>query len=190
MNSLLQKEELLLEDLAAGKREATERIYKDNHRSVVSWVLANGGDADDGEDVFHEAMVILFQKSQQEDFRLTCKVGTYLVAVSKYVWYKKLQKKNRQPDFLPGNAGADEGQDWAYEDDVKVQMEREMHYEQLNTALDQLGEPCRSLLKAFYNDDKSMQEIATLFGYTNQENAKTQKYKCLTRLKKIFYSSR
>jgi hypothetical protein len=34
----------------------------------------------------------------------------------------------------------------------------------------------------------NMQEIATSFGYTNAENAKTQKYKCLMRLKKIFFS--
>ncbi len=34
-----------------------------------------------------------------------------------------------------------------------------------------------------------MQEIAEVFKYTNAENAKTQKYKCLTRLKKIFFTS-
>jgi hypothetical protein len=33
-----------------------------------------------------------------------------------------------------------------------------------------------------------MQMIADDFGYTNAENAKTQKYKCLMRLKKIFFS--
>mgnify|MGYP007089529830 CR=1 FL=1 len=33
-----------------------------------------------------------------------------------------------------------------------------------------------------------MQEIAADFGYTNSDNAKTQKYKCLVRLKKIFFA--
>jgi hypothetical protein len=33
-----------------------------------------------------------------------------------------------------------------------------------------------------------MQEIALSFGYTNAENAKNQKYKCLMRLKKIFFT--
>ena len=53
-----------------------------------------------------------------------------------------------------------------------------------------LGEPCRSLLRAYYHDDKSMQQIAVAFGYTNPDNAKTQKYKCLTRLKKIFFNAK
>jgi hypothetical protein len=35
---------------------------------------------------------------------------------------------------------------------------------------------------------KGMQEIADDFGYTNADNAKTQKYKCLMRLKKLFFS--
>lgn len=33
-----------------------------------------------------------------------------------------------------------------------------------------------------------MQVIAANFGYTNADNAKNQKYKCLMRLKKIFFS--
>ena len=53
--------------------------------------------------------------------------------------------------------------------------------------MDQLGYPCNELLKAFYLESKNMQDIAEKFRYTNAENAKTQKYKCLTRLKKIFF---
>ncbi len=33
-----------------------------------------------------------------------------------------------------------------------------------------------------------MVEIAEQFGYTNADNAKNQKYKCLKRLKKIFFA--
>ena len=110
------------------------------------------------------------------------------MAISKHLWYKKLQKQSRDPVFLKENIGTDEDEgSIGYEDEVKVHEEREMHYEMLNAALEQVGEPCRSLLKAFYHNDKSMQEITAAFGYTNSDNAKTQKYKCLTRLRKIFY---
>ncbi len=56
----------------------------------------------------------------------------------------------------------------------------------MEQSLNSLGEPCRSLLKAYYLETKSMVEIAGDFGYTNADNAKNQKYKCLMRLKKIF----
>ncbi|MBL7712227.1 MAG: sigma-70 family RNA polymerase sigma factor [Chitinophagaceae bacterium] len=180
----------MLEGLARNDRKITEQVYRDNFRQVQAWVQAHGGSSDDGDDVFQEAMTVLFQKAQQEAFRLSCKIGTYLVAVSKYIWYKKLQQQSRRPDFTPFDDGDEEGgTQFAYEDDVKVQEEREVHFEQLDLAMEELGEPCRSLLKAFYNEDKSMQDIAALFGYTNPDNAKTQKYKCLMRLKKLFYAT-
>jgi RNA polymerase sigma factor (sigma-70 family) len=187
LNSSLHIEQQLLSDLAKGTHKATTAIYKQHHKVVVSWIVNHGGDAADAEDVFQEAMVVLYQKAQSEDFRLTCKIGTYLFAISKHLWYKKLEQQQRGPSLLDDNMGSDDGRDLAYEDDVKAHEEREAHYEQLNGALDRLGEPCSSLLKAFYHHDKSMQEIAAMFGYTNPDNAKTQKYKCLNRLKKIFY---
>lgn len=186
MQSPLNIEQQLLAAYATGERIAAEKIYSQQFPIVNGWLLKNGGNESDAADVFQEAMVILFEKAQQETFRLTCRIGTYLFAISKHLWYKKLQKVQRQPDFLPNNVGADET-DLVYEEDINVQREREMHFEQLSAALDRLGEPCSSLLKAFYHHDKSMQQIAADFGYTNPDNAKTQKYKCLARLRKLFY---
>jgi Sigma-70 region 2 len=48
--------------------------------------------------------------------------------------------------------------------------------------------PCKSLIEAYYLQKQNMQDIAARFGYTNADNAKNQKYKCLMRLKKIFFT--
>lgn len=184
----LNTEQELLILLSKGDRQATEQVYKHHGKVIAAWIQNHGGSSSDAADILQEAMVVLYEKSQHEDFRLTCKIGTYLFAIGKHLWYKKLQKQQRQPGILPESAG-DDDTDWAYEEDIKTHEERELHYEQLNNALEQIGEPCRSLLKAFYHKDKSMQEIAQEFGYTNPDNAKTQKYKCLNRLRKIFYNA-
>jgi RNA polymerase sigma factor (sigma-70 family) len=183
-------EQELLAALAHGQRAATEQIYRQNYHIVSGWLKKNGGAASDADDLFQEAMVVLFGKAQDEEFRLTCSIGTYLFAISKHLWYKKLQRQSREPVALHDNTGTeeDEGTGIAYDDDINAHQEREAHYEQLDSALDQLGEPCRSILKAYYHHDKSMQEIAADFGYTNPDNAKTQKYKCLARLRKLFYT--
>ncbi len=189
MQSPLNTEQQLLAALADGQRVATEQIYRQNYHIVSGWLIKNGGSSTDAADLFQEAMVVLFGKAQEEDFRLTCSIGTYLFAISKHLWYKKLQRQSREPVALHDNTGdEDEDGGLAYEDDVNAHTERETHYEQLDAALEQIGEPCRSLLKAYYHKDKSMQEIAAEFGYTNPDNAKTQKYKCLARLRKIFYA--
>jgi RNA polymerase sigma factor (sigma-70 family) len=182
-------EQQVLTALARGDRAATEQIYKQQYPIINGWLIKNGGTADDSADLFQEAMVVLFGKVQDEEFRLTCSVGTYLFAISKHLWYKKLQKQQKEPTRLFDNTEADEdGVQHAHEDDLDVHHEREAHFEQLDIALEQIGEPCRSLLQAYYHKDKSMQQIAVDFGYTNPENAKTQKYKCLARLRKLFYS--
>lgn len=71
--------------------------------------------------------------------------------------------------------------------DLQNFLENEEKYQKLNTALAQIGDNCAQLIKAFYIDKKSMSDIATIFNYTNTENAKVQKYKCLTRLRKLFF---
>ncbi|MCW3122991.1 MAG: polymerase subunit sigma-70 [Flavipsychrobacter sp.] len=188
MYSPINTEQQLLAALAAGDRTATETIYRQNFHIVSGWLIKNGGASADAADVFQEAMVVLFGKEADEHFRLTFSIGTNLFAISKHLWYKKLQKQSNGPSFLTHDPGTEEDEyGVAYEDDVNVHHEREAHYEQLDTALEQIGEPCRSLLKAYYHHDKNMQEIAADFGYTNPDNAKNQKYKCLARLRKIFY---
>ena len=74
------------------------------------------------------------------------------------------------------------------EEDIENQERRNADFVIMERALGSLGEPCKGLLEAYYLQKKSMQAIADSFGYTNAENAKTQKYKCLMRLKKLFFS--
>jgi DNA-directed RNA polymerase specialized sigma24 family protein len=66
--------------------------------------------------------------------------------------------------------------------------EKDRQFLMMDKALLQLGEPCKTIIEDFYIYNKSMQDICEKFGYTNADNAKTQKYKCLQRLKKLFFS--
>ena len=74
------------------------------------------------------------------------------------------------------------------EDDLEVHEKRNAEFAIMERAMGSLGEPCKSLLDAYYIRKKGMTEIATEFGYTNADNAKNQKYKCLMRLKKLFFA--
>jgi RNA polymerase sigma factor (sigma-70 family) len=182
-------EQELLTALSASDRNAANLIFRKHYPIFTKWILAGGGTETDAEDIFQEAMIILFEQSQNADFRLTCTIGTYLFSVGKHLWYKRLQMLQKRPYVLQDFSAAAEGgaEDSAYEDAIGVYEERELHFRQLEAALEKLGSPCKEVLSAYYQDNKSMSELAFLFGYTNPDNAKTQKYKCLTRLKKIFF---
>ena len=74
------------------------------------------------------------------------------------------------------------------EEDVEEYEKRDQEFTMMEKAIGSLGEPCKSLIEAFYIQKRNMQDIATQFGYTNADNAKNQKYKCLMRLKKLFFA--
>jgi predicted DNA-binding protein YlxM (UPF0122 family) len=58
----------------------------------------------------------------------------------------------------------------------------------MNFALGFLGEPCKSLIEDFYLNEMSLIEITEKYGYSNSDTAKTQKYKCLMRLRRFYFS--
>ncbi len=187
MKQDVNTEQELLRQLAKGDRKVMERVYSQHYRFVCKWIGKTGGNEEDAADICQESMIVLYEKSRSGEFELTCKLSTYLFAIARNLWHKKLQA---QPKGLTAIDDDEEVNiEGNYEDDIKAHHERELHYEQLDNALAQLGEPCSSLLKSFYFKNSSMQQLATDFGYTNADNAKTQKYKCLARLKKIFYST-
>jgi len=175
-------ERSLLQGLARNDKKAIETIYKDNYNLVQALVINNSGTAEDAKDIFQEAMIVLYEKVQSGTFELNCQIKTFVYSVSRRLWLKRLMQQNR--------FNLSDG----HEDSVSVDEKMEEHekrnadFVMMEKAMSGLGEPCKSLLEAFYLQKKSMQEIAGSFGYTNSENAKNQKYKCLMRLKKLFFS--
>jgi RNA polymerase sigma factor (sigma-70 family) len=176
-------EKILLQGLARNDKKAVETIYRDNYGMVQALIINNNGSIDDARDVFQEAMIVLYEKARSGTFELHCQIRTYMYSVSRRLWLKKLQQTKRfTSDF------GDPDSVVPVEDDLEDHLKRDLEFGMMERAILGLGEPCKSLLEAFYIEKKNMQEIALDFGYTNAENAKTQKYKCLMRLKKIFFS--
>lgn len=189
MSSVLYNDIELLEGLAAGDKAVVTAIYRTYHPVLMKWMLSRGGLEADAEDIFQEALVVLYEKAQQAEFCLTCKLSTYLFAVSKRLWYKKLNDNGTKVSL--SDTDKEEELNYGstqYDEDLEEHREKEEQFLQLEQSLKELGTPCAELIKAFYIDKKSMLEIASTFNYTNAENAKTQKYKCLNRLKKIFFA--
>lgn len=176
-------EKVLLQGLARNDKKAVETIYRENYTTIQSLIINNNGSADDAKDIFQEAMIVLYEKARSGSFELNCQIKTYLYSVARRLWLKRLQQASRYSGDI-GHAEAVV----PVEDDIEEHTRRDQEFEMMNNAIGSLGEPCKSLLEAFYLQKKNMQEIAADFGYTNAENAKTQKYKCLIRLKKIFFT--
>jgi RNA polymerase sigma factor (sigma-70 family) len=172
----------LIDGILRGDGRILDNIYKDYYPMVWNFIRTHGGEEEEAQDVFQEALMVIYDKSKQHDFELSCKLKTYLYSICRRLWLKQLQRNGRY------NAPLESVEELVpVEDDIEMHKWRDVQFTKMEEALSQLGEPCQSILKDFYIANLSMQDIAVKFGYTNPENAKNQKYKCLQRLKKLFF---
>ena len=173
----------LLEGLSRNDSKSIEILYKQNFSMVQSFIIQNNGSYDDARDIFQEAMMVLYEKSKDENFLLTSQIKTYVYSICRRLWLKKLQFNQK---FV---APVDSLQETIpVEEEIEYKQKLDDNFEMMDVAMKSLGEPCKSLLEAYYINKKHMTEIADDFGYTNADNAKNQKYKCLMRLKKLFFA--
>jgi len=179
----ISEEKSLLEGLAREDKDSIERIYRENYNMIHTLVLNNNGSSDDAADIFQEAMIVLFEKSRSEAFELSCQLKTYIYSICRRLWLKRLHNSQR----LHHNVESAEDV-VSVEEDLESHEKRQNEFQIMENAMSKIGEPCKSLLEAYYIQKKQMQQIAADFGYTNADNAKTQKYKCLVRLKKLFFA--
>ena len=164
--------------------EALNKLYLGYFPMVLQFILNNSGDEADAKDVYQEAIIVLYDKIKSGKFELSSKLKTYLYSVSRRIWLKKLAQQSKKTNNI-----SDFEDVLAVDEDFERHEEKDQQFDQMKKALDLLGEPCKTIIQDFYIHNLSMQDICEKFGYTNTDNAKTQKYKCLQRLKKLFFQS-
>lgn len=177
------------EELLAGIRHGDDRalahMYRQYLPTVIHLVTQNSGTEDEAKDIYQEGVMVFYEKVREGTLELSCQIKTYLYAVCRRLWLKRLAEKGRYGGRL---ADHEPYLETGAEADLADAEERDRQFALMSEALTRLGEPCRSLLEGFYLLDKSMQQLTAEHGYTNADNAKNQKYKCLVRLKKLFFT--
>lgn len=176
-------EDKLVEQLRAGDENALKHIYRSYFKPVLHLVISNNGSEDDARDIYQDAICVLYELMRKPNFELTCSLNTYIYSVSKNLWLKELRKRSNGELRLHEEY---DHEDTDTESDTEDFILKENKIDRMNECLDQLGEPCNTILRDFFYHKLSMEEIAGKMGYTNSDNAKNQKYKCFIRLKKIF----
>ena len=162
--------------------DALNKLYVGYFPMVLQFILNNNGSEDDAKDVYQEGIIVLYNKVKSGDFELSSKLKTYLYSVCRRIWLKRLAQHSKKTNNI-----ADFEDVLVVEEDVAQHEEKDRQFEKMQSALLLLGEPCKTIIQDFYISNLSMQDICEKFGYTNTDNAKTQKYKCLQRLKKLFF---
>lgn len=173
----------MLDGILSKDEEALRYLYKLYYPMILNFIINNNGTEQEAKDIYQEAVIIFYEKIQT-GILLSCKIKTFIYSICRRQWLKRLQEKSRYTLRM------DDVEEFInVESDVVQGEEKENDFHKMGESLNLLGEPCRTIVEDFYIKELTMDEIADKFGYTNSDNAKNQKYKCLQRLKKLFFGT-
>ncbi|MGI4737086.1 MAG: RNA polymerase sigma factor [Janthinobacterium lividum] len=165
----------LRQALLADRAQALTRLYRQGFPPVRRYIGRRGGSAQDAQDVFQDALVILYEQATSGTLLLTASASTYLLSVSRNLWHQELRRRARLPhEVLPAAwepAAGEEGEVLA---DPAFAV---------RDYVEQLGEKCKSLLLSFYYFQQPLTQLAETHGYRSVRSATVQKFKCLEQLR-------
>ena len=167
----------IIEHLKSGDQVAAFTALYKAFPLVKSHIRKHHGSSAEAEDVFQEALIILLKKVHQPQFSLSSSLSTFVFGISKFLWNNELRKRKPHLELQIDHAG---------EIDPVEDAEQDERIGFAQKALQSVSERCREILQLFYIDRISMKSIAEKLGYTNEQNAKTQKYKCLEKARESY----
>ncbi len=170
-------DEALLQGLQQHDERLIEKCYQQLYPYVRQLILQKGGTRDDATRIHQDAFVVLYENVRKASFRLTAQLSSYYYRIALNLWLKELRKQGRYVDT-----------DTETLEEITADAPDTLDSpcaEQIAVLIGQLGENQQELLKQFYYEQRSMKDIAETMGYTDDKNAKSQKYKALNNLKKL-----
>jgi DNA-directed RNA polymerase specialized sigma24 family protein len=150
-----------------------EELYENAFPAFARFASNMNASFQDAKDIFHDALVIYYEKTMEEDFAIRTSAHAYIVGIAKHLWIRKY-KKDRHKIPL---------------DRVESEISIPPDYYAAGNELELLaflgesGKKCLDLLRKFYYENKSLQNIAAALGYGSVRSATVQKFKCIGKLR-------
>ena len=151
-------------------------LYKEHFPTVKRYVLQNSGTRDDAQDIFQEALTVLWLKLKEvPEWTPGADVGGFLFRVAKNKWLDML----RSAEHRKGRQAMDASE-------LEIGQENSDHVEErlqrLRTIYAALDERCRAVLDRFYYERQDLSAIAASLG-VEEESIRTIKYRCMMKLR-------
>lgn len=166
----------ILDGIRKKNNPVLKTVYKDNYPVIENFVLKNSGSSLDAEDIFQDAIVIIYRKIKKNELNLDCSFGTYIFSVCKVLWYKELRnRKNLQSDSYDEDG-------IQYLDDAILTMKDDFDKPKLiQKHLMNMNSDCRKILMLFYSN-VPLKEISKILGFSGENYAKKRKFICKEKL--------
>ncbi|MCC6279831.1 MAG: hypothetical protein IT262_04475 [Saprospiraceae bacterium] len=172
-----------IEALRRNDPRGIRKIYELHAAQALRWVRNNNGTEDDAGDIFQEALMVVYEKSLDPDFTLTCPLGALLHVIWSRKWIDRLRQKNRE-------SAVRKQEETRYDSDTtedtlvlaEDMLAGQARQERMSRTFIQLSELCRQLLRMLSDgvapraaaDQLQMNSVDTLY---RRKNACTQRWR-------------
>ncbi|HYC86804.1 MAG TPA: sigma-70 family RNA polymerase sigma factor [Chryseosolibacter sp.] len=146
---------------------SVEELYEQAFPAVARFVRKRGGSFDEARDIFHDALVIYFERNNTP---ADSAPEAYVVGIAKHLWFRKFSQRGRATSI-------------EMEKDVAIDTAPSVNTGYLFQVIRLTGRKCLELLQAFYFGGRRADSIARSLGYSNAHSATVQKYKCLEKIR-------
>lgn len=168
--------------LRAGDKGALEEIYRKFRPSFIKWITySHKCSHEQAVDIFQYAILSFYENVLEDVIEEMNDAGikTYLYSIGK----NKLLSDSRRDSKLSFNE--------EYEDHLLLEdlddgkQDSEARIKKVKSVIETLQNPCADILRLFYFNNLSNDEIAEILGYKNGNTVKNLKYKCIQRIKRL-----
>lgn len=171
---------LTSEEILTGLRQKNDQIlkwiYSETYPGVLKYILLNNGNEQDAEDVFQEALVLIYRKVMHDELELSSGFGTYLTALCKHLWNNHF-RKNKNINYQDINHELLEDIEKVHDMPVKDQAVKRI----IQKHLLQMSPECKQLLMLFY-DHVPYDEIRQSMGLKSDGYVRKRKFICKKKL--------
>jgi DNA-directed RNA polymerase specialized sigma24 family protein len=149
-----------------------EKLYVKVFPKVAGFIKNKGGDYEEAEDIFQDALVAYLEKRDQ-----VAKPEEYVMGAAKNLWWQRCKRSEKEKNLFSSKEQFIELDNF-YPTPVEKRLLR---------FLEMAGKKCMDLLSAFYFDEKKLEAIRKTFGFSSKHSTSVQKHKCLDKVKSIVH---
>lgn len=171
--------------IKANDNDVLKSIYTTNYHKIETLVIKNNGTKDHAKDIYQEAFLALWKNVKLDKFspKNESSIHGYLYTIAKNKWMDYLRSNNYKKIIVSdqiNDLNASKVDNGKIDDDIL--NEKRLSY--VMQAFRNIGEPCKSLLRQFYFDKKSMKDIASEL-QLDAASTRNKKYRCMQKLREI-----
>jgi RNA polymerase sigma factor (sigma-70 family) len=158
-------------------------LYTSYFPQVRHYIMSNSGNIFDAEDIFQDALVLIYIKIRKNTLFLSSTFGTYLNGIVHFLWLKELERKRRYFGTSLNTAENLAGDEDFLQDYIKMEKRKLIidHFNELN-------EECKKILD-LYIKETPIDCITALMGYRSDQYTRNRRTSCKERLIKSIWNN-